>query len=74
MAPLKLFISYRSLDSARVDPLVARLQSIKNTNGSPCFDVWQDKFGIPAEWREQFFGAATGAERQTHESARVLRV
>jgi tetratricopeptide (TPR) repeat protein len=37
----KLFISYRSLDAAKVDTLVARLQALKH-------DTWQDKHNIPA--------------------------
>jgi formylglycine-generating enzyme required for sulfatase activity len=45
--PNKLFISYRSLDSAKVDALVARLRSLKNSDGSPRYDIWQDKTSIP---------------------------
>ncbi len=43
----KLFISYRSLDSAKVDTLVARLRSLKNADGSPRYTTWQDKTDIP---------------------------
>ncbi|MBL8155728.1 MAG: SUMF1/EgtB/PvdO family nonheme iron enzyme, partial [Anaerolineae bacterium] len=45
--PNKLFISYRSLDSAKVDALVARLRSLKNADGSPRYETWQDKTSIP---------------------------
>jgi formylglycine-generating enzyme required for sulfatase activity len=45
--PNKLFISYRSLDSAKVDALVARLHSLKHADGSPRYDIWQDKTSIP---------------------------
>jgi len=43
----KLFISYRSLDSAKVDMIVTRLRSLKNDNGTPRYDIWQDKTSIP---------------------------
>ncbi len=43
----KLFISYRSLDSAKVDAIVARLRSLKDENGAPLYDIWQDKTSIP---------------------------
>jgi hypothetical protein len=36
---IKLFISYRSLDSAKVDTLVARMKSLKNADGTPRY-VW----------------------------------
>jgi formylglycine-generating enzyme required for sulfatase activity len=43
---MKLFISYRSLDSAKVDAIVARLRSLKNGDGTPIYDIWQDKYSI----------------------------
>ncbi len=43
----KLFISYRSLDSAKVDQIVTRLKSLKNPDGTPRYDIWQDKTSIP---------------------------
>lgn len=45
---MKLFISYRSLDSAKVDTIVSRLQSMQPARGIPRFAPWQDKYGIPA--------------------------
>jgi formylglycine-generating enzyme required for sulfatase activity len=46
---MKLFISYRSLDSAKVDPIVHRLRGLKNPDGTATFEsVWQDKDSIPA--------------------------
>lgn len=42
-----LFVSYRSLDSGLGDALVARLRSLKSADGSPRYDVWQDKTHIP---------------------------
>ncbi|HEX2909003.1 MAG TPA: SUMF1/EgtB/PvdO family nonheme iron enzyme [Phototrophicaceae bacterium] len=44
----KLFISYRSLDSAKVDALVARLKTQKQPDGTPRYQLWQDKTSIPA--------------------------
>ncbi len=44
----KLFISYRSLDSVKVDSIVARLRNFKSDDGSQRFTVWQDKISIPA--------------------------
>jgi len=43
----KLFVSYRSIDSKKVDPIVARLRSLD-------YDVWQDKDSIPVgqDWWE----------------------
>ena len=43
----KLFISYRSLDSAKVDAMMARLRSLKNEDGTLRYSVWQDKTSIP---------------------------
>ena len=42
---MKLFISYRSLDSAKVDPIVAHLRSL-HTNSLPTHHVWLDKDSI----------------------------
>src|SRR5882724_10752675 len=42
----KLFISYRSLDSAKVDTLVARLRSLTHSDGTPLYQIWQDKSDI----------------------------
>lgn len=42
-----IFVSYRSLDSAKVDALVARLRTLKNNDGTPRFNIWQDKHNIP---------------------------
>ena len=36
---MKLFVSYRSTDSKKVDPIIARLRSLK-------YEVWQDKDSI----------------------------
>jgi formylglycine-generating enzyme required for sulfatase activity len=44
---VKLFISYRSLDSEKVDMLVARLKSLKKADNTPLYDIWQDKTSIP---------------------------
>jgi len=44
---MKLFISYRSLDSVKVDTIVARLRSLKDTANQPRYVVWQDKDSIP---------------------------
>ncbi len=44
--PTRLFISYRSLDSARVDTLIARLHSLRTIDGSPRYKIWQDKTSI----------------------------
>ncbi len=44
----KLFISYRSLDSAKVDMLIARLRSLQDANQQPLYGAWQDKDSIPS--------------------------
>ncbi len=44
---MKLFISYRSLDSDKVDALVARLRTLKNPDGTTTYYIWQDKTSIP---------------------------
>jgi toxoflavin biosynthesis protein ToxD len=45
---IKLFISYRSLDSAKVDTLVARMKSLKDADDKPLYSIWQDKTSILA--------------------------
>ncbi|MEM9954542.1 MAG: SUMF1/EgtB/PvdO family nonheme iron enzyme [Chloroflexota bacterium] len=44
---MKLFVSYRSTDSSKVDPIVHRLRSLG-------YSIWQDKDSIPAgqDWWE----------------------
>ncbi|QPC83647.1 SUMF1/EgtB/PvdO family nonheme iron enzyme [Phototrophicus methaneseepsis] len=42
----KLFISYRSLDSAKVDSIVSRLNSLKSPDGLKLYEIWQDKLSI----------------------------
>jgi|GEM_PF-3912280 len=51
---IKLFISYRSTDSAKVDTIVARLVSLKKEDGTLRYIPWQDKYGIHAgkDWWE----------------------
>lgn len=51
----KLFISYRSLDSKKVDRIISRLRTLQNDDGSSRFEkIWQDKSDInPGEdWWE----------------------
>jgi formylglycine-generating enzyme required for sulfatase activity len=43
---MKLFISYRSLDSAKVDSIAAKLKAIEE-DGQRIYSVWQDKHNIP---------------------------
>lgn len=43
---MKLFISYRSLDSVKVDTIVSRLRNMQPVDGIPNFVPWQDKYGI----------------------------
>ncbi|MEM9954734.1 MAG: Hsp70 family protein [Chloroflexota bacterium] len=43
----KLFISYRSLDSAKVDKIVNYLEKIEDNNNQRLYEVWQDKHSIP---------------------------
>src|SRR5258708_2763939 len=40
---MKLFISYRSLDSDRVDMLVNRLKSLRDSAGHLLYEIWQVK-------------------------------
>lgn len=56
---MKLFISYRSLDSEKVDKIVARLRSLKTSDGSPRYTLWQDKYSIPDghDWWEAIVDA-----------------
>ena len=62
--PKKLFISYRSLDSAKVDMLVAHLRAIKDTDGTALYDVWQDKTHIVSgqNWWDQIVDGIIGSE------------
>ncbi|NWF70123.1 MAG: TIR domain-containing protein [Chloroflexi bacterium] len=46
--PVRLFISYRSLDFAAVDAIVTRLKSLTHADHTPVYHVWQDKRDIPA--------------------------
>lgn len=43
---MKLFISYRSSNSDRVDSIVTRLRSLKDEHSQPRYIVWQDKDSI----------------------------
>lgn len=43
---IRIFISYRSLDSTHVDTIVARMRSLKNADGTPRYTLWQDKHDI----------------------------
>jgi formylglycine-generating enzyme required for sulfatase activity len=54
----KLFISYRSSNSDRVDSIVTRLRSLRDA-GQPRYTIWQDKDGIPAgkDWWESIVEA-----------------
>lgn len=55
----RLFISYRSLNSDRVDSIVSRLRSLTTLDGNKRFEVWQDKDGIPGgqDWWEAIVDA-----------------
>jgi formylglycine-generating enzyme required for sulfatase activity len=57
MAQHKLFVSYRSTDSTKVDPLVHRLRSLG-------YQVWQDKDSIPAgqDWWEAICEGIVGCD------------
>jgi len=48
--PVKLFISYSSQTSDRVDRIVMLLSTLKDAQGQPLYEVWQDKLPncIPA--------------------------
>jgi len=43
----KLFISYRSSDSAKVDKIARDLASLKHDDGTPRYITWQDKHNLP---------------------------
>ncbi|MBX3086430.1 MAG: toll/interleukin-1 receptor domain-containing protein [Anaerolineae bacterium] len=45
---MKLFISYRSSNSDRVDSIVTRLRTLRDDAGNPRYTIWQDKHDIPA--------------------------
>lgn len=51
---MKLFISYRSSNSDRVDSIVTRLRTLRDDAGNPRYTIWQDKHDIPAgkDWWE----------------------
>lgn len=56
---MKLFISYRSSDSGRVDTIVTHLRSLKDEQSQPRYSVWQDKDSIPPgkDWWEAIVDA-----------------
>jgi len=56
---VKLFISYRSLDSDKVDAIVSKLRNIPDDDNSIKFELWQDKYGIPDghDWWESILNA-----------------
>jgi len=60
----KIFISYRSLDSAKVDLLVAQLRAIRGADGAQLYEVWQDKTHIVSgqNWWEQIVDGIIGSE------------
>lgn len=43
----QLFISYRSLDSAKVDKIARDLSLLKYDDGTPRYLTWQDKHNLP---------------------------
>lgn len=47
MKTRKLFISYRSSDSAKVDKISRDLSLLKHDDGTPRFTTWQDKHNLP---------------------------
>jgi hypothetical protein len=57
---MKLFISYRSTNSDRVDSIITRLRSLKDAP----YSVWQDKDSIPAgkDWWEAIVEAIIDCE------------
>jgi formylglycine-generating enzyme required for sulfatase activity len=60
----KLFISYRSLDSAKVDAIVSSLAALKKPDGTLLYTTWQDKKGIPPgkDWWEAIVDAIIDCE------------
>lgn len=56
---MKLFVSYRSTNSDRVDSIVIRLRSLKGERNQPRYSVWQDKDSIPPgkDWWEAIVDA-----------------
>lgn len=60
----KLFISYRSLDSAKVDAIVASLAALRKPDGTLLYTTWQDKKGIPPgkDWWEAIVDAIIDCE------------
>ena len=61
---MKFFVSYRSADSKKVDPIIARLRSLKDDNGEPVYKVWQDKDSIPVgqDWWEAICEGILGCD------------
>jgi hypothetical protein len=57
--PVKLFISYRSLDATKVDTIVSNLSTLRADNGTQCYIIWQDKRNILASkrWWEDILDA-----------------
>ncbi|NJR12415.1 SUMF1/EgtB/PvdO family nonheme iron enzyme, partial [bacterium] len=49
--PYKLFISYRSLDSAKVDKITLNLSHMRDENNTSRFIPWQDKEKLPPAHR-----------------------
>ena len=49
---IKLFISYRSLDSAKVDACLQQIEAFKDADGKPRYQIWIDRRSIPggADW------------------------
>jgi formylglycine-generating enzyme required for sulfatase activity len=56
---VKLFISYRSTDSVKVDTIVARLNTLKEDDGTSRYFTWQDKKNMPVgqDWWESIVDA-----------------
>jgi hypothetical protein len=56
---VRLFISYRSLDSAKVDAIVQNLSTIRASDGSKRYSTWQDKRDMPVghNWWESIVDA-----------------
>ena len=57
--PINIFISYRSLDSSKVDVICVRLRSLKNPDGTPRYRIWQDKHDIieGSDWWQSIMDA-----------------
>ena len=61
---IKLFISYRSTDSAKVDTIASNLTSLKNEDGTARYSTWQDKKNMPVgqDWWESIVDAIIGCD------------